>query len=114
MGRMLGCCPKHQVRMLVPDRGDPTTKIGEACLFIFVAAHPESIQRFDPLAHDSELWSDYIVQLAMIACSNDSRIHLLFVKYQSIHERHLAVNHRDRKVLYNTYTCNHLLCRLSS
>src|SRR5438034_8580170 len=26
--RMFGCCPRHQVRMLVPDRGDPTTKIG--------------------------------------------------------------------------------------
>ena len=32
---MFGCCPRHQVRMLVPERGEPTTKIG---LLIGVAA----------------------------------------------------------------------------
>src|SRR5882757_6612035 len=26
--RMFGCWPRHQVRMLVPERGEPTTKIG--------------------------------------------------------------------------------------
>src|SRR4029453_10041402 len=36
---MFGCWPRHQVRMLVPDRGEPTTKIG---LVIGVAAN-ESI-----------------------------------------------------------------------
>ena len=25
---MFGCWPRHQVRMLVPERGEPTTKIG--------------------------------------------------------------------------------------
>jgi hypothetical protein len=25
---MFGCCPRHHVRTLVPERGDPTTKIG--------------------------------------------------------------------------------------
>jgi len=25
---MFGCCPRHHVRILVPERGDPTTKIG--------------------------------------------------------------------------------------
>src|SRR5438105_890669 len=27
-GMIFGCRPRHQVRMLVPDRGEPTTKIG--------------------------------------------------------------------------------------
>jgi hypothetical protein len=29
---MFGCWPRHQARMLVPDRGDPTMKIGLASL----------------------------------------------------------------------------------
>jgi len=32
---MFGCCPRHQVRTLVPERGDPTTKIG---LFVEILA----------------------------------------------------------------------------
>src|SRR6266566_152372 len=30
---MFGCCPRHQVSMLVPERGEPTTKIGLFILF---------------------------------------------------------------------------------
>src|SRR6266550_2429371 len=36
---MFGCWPRHQVRMLVPERGEPTTKIG----FLVGMAADESI-----------------------------------------------------------------------
>src|SRR5438270_10465064 len=38
-GMIFGCRPRHQVRTLVPDRGEPTTKIG---LFFWCCILPES------------------------------------------------------------------------
>jgi hypothetical protein len=37
---MFGCCPRHHVRTLVPERGDPTTKIGLAVWSCMSVAHP--------------------------------------------------------------------------
>lgn len=33
---MFGCCPRHQVKMLVPDRAEPMTNIGASDSVMFV------------------------------------------------------------------------------
>src|SRR2546421_2724439 len=43
--KIFGCRPRHQVRMLVPDRGDPTTKIGlfiVSCTSVAWLGHPST------------------------------------------------------------------------
>src|SRR5436190_24197183 len=43
-GKMFGCCPRHHVRTLVPERGDPTTKTGLAVWSCMSVAHPSRHQ----------------------------------------------------------------------
>src|SRR5205814_5447201 len=38
--RMFGCCPRHHARTLVPERGDPTTKIGLFIVSCISVANP--------------------------------------------------------------------------
>src|SRR6266513_2128336 len=52
--RIFECCPRHQVRMLVPERGEPTIKIG---LFI----NPRSIQLYIHGSHREQHLPDPIV-----------------------------------------------------
>jgi hypothetical protein len=37
---MFGCCPRHHVRMLVPERGEPTKKIG-----LFIVSCNSTVKR---------------------------------------------------------------------